>query len=241
MKSNLILKKFTVNSVPGTMNQKELRTFFGGKMIYTEDNIYINDDSIQFSQVVADYNNGYQYYNTDTIPLGWETDFNENLTDLKANNQTISLYNQTTSEINNNTRWQITINGSKILKDYLFFKIKEQRVFKIISENDIYSNDINNAIYEYINKNIFSRYRLNTVDFYVSYYSIEDQSIYQNIALQYNPKFNETVYKKENLTNINVSGYDPYKFDTINILFNQSKPSNKYGFDYYFDLNFTKI
>lgn len=241
MKSNLILKKFNVNSVPGTMNQKELRTFFGGKMIYTEDNIYINDDAIKFSQVVADYNNGYQYYNTDTIPTAWETYFNENLSDLKANNQKISLYSQTSSEINNNTRWQITINGSNILRNYLFFKIKEQRVFKIIRENDIYSHNINNAIYEYIDKNIFSRYRLDKVDFYVSYYDITQQSTYQNIALQFNPKFNESVYRKENLTNINVSGYDPYKFDTINILFNQAKPSNKFGFDYYFDLIFTKI
>ena len=38
-----------------------------------------------------------------------------------------------------------------------------------------------------------------------------------------------------------VVGYDPYNFDTINIQYNQSKPSNQYSFDYYFDLNFTKI
>ncbi len=55
-----------------------------------------------------------------------------------------------------------------ILKDYLFFKIKEQRVFKNInSANEVYSNNINNAIYEYITSNIFRRYRLNKIDFYV--------------------------------------------------------------------------
>jgi hypothetical protein len=143
--------------------------------------------------------------------------------------------------LNNNTRWQITINGSNILKDYLFFKIKEQRVFKLIHANEVYSNDINNAIYEYITYNIFSRYRLDKVNFYVSYYDIKKQSVYDNIMLQYNPKFNHSVYTIDNLTNINVSGYDPYKFDTINIQYNQSKPSDQYSFDYYFDLNFTKI
>lgn len=244
MKSNLILKKFSVNSVPGTMNQNELRTFFGGKMIYTEDNIYINDDAIKFSHVINDAtngNNGYQYYDINTIPENWETNINENLSDLKENNQTISKYSQTESDKNNNTRWQININGSEILKDYLFFKIKEQRVFKIIRQNDIYSNDINNAIYDYINKNIFSKYRLNSVNFYVSYNNIKEQSIYNNIVLQYNPKFNQDIYKKENLTNISIQGYDPYKFDNINILYNQNKPSDQYNFDYYFDINFTKI
>jgi hypothetical protein len=238
MKSNLILKKFNTNTVPGTMNQKELRTFFGGKIIYSENNIYINDDSINFSQVIGDFNNGYQYYNQ---VADWETNFYENLTDLKLNNQNISLFSQTASNINNNTRWQVTINGSDILRDYLFFKIKEQRVFKIINESEVYYNDINNAIYEYINYNIFSRYRLDKVDFYVRYYDIKSQDIYDIILLQYNPQFNPDVYKQENLTNMNVIGYDPYKFDTINIQYNQSKPSTQYSFDYYFDLNFTKI
>lgn len=241
MKSNLMLKKFNVNTVPGTMNQQELRTFFGGKIIYSEDNIYINDDSINFSQVIGEYDNGYQYFDNTTIPESWETQFYENLTDLKANNQKISYFNQTSSELNNNTRWQITINGSNILKDYLFFKIKEQRVFKLIHANEVYSNNINNAIYEYITYNIFSRYRLDKVDFYVSYYDIKKQTIYDNIMLQYNPKFDHSVYTKENLTNMNVFGYDPYKFDTITVQYNQSKPSDQYSFNYYFDLNFTKI
>ena len=86
-----MLKKFSVNAVPGTMNQKELRTFFGGKVIYSEDTININDDSIAYSQVVSDYNNGYQYFDYNTIPSNWETQFYENLTDLKYNNQSMSM------------------------------------------------------------------------------------------------------------------------------------------------------
>jgi len=140
MKSNLMLKKFSVNSVPGTMNQQELRTFFGGKIIYSEDNIFINGDSISFSQVIDNYNNGYQYYDYNTIPADWEIQFSENLTDLKANNQTISLFNQDSVALNSNTKWQIIVNGTSILKDYLFFKIKEQRVFKVINNYEVYSS-----------------------------------------------------------------------------------------------------
>ena len=241
MKSNLILKKFSVNSVPGTMNQNELRTFFGGKIIYSEDTIYINGDAIKFSQVVGDYNDGYQYFDYNTMPENWETKFYENLTDLKSNNQTISLFNQNAINMNNNTRWQIIINGSSILKDYLFFKIKEQRVFKAINCNEVYSNNINSAIYEYIAYNIFKRYRLDKINFYVGYYDIKKQSIYSNILLQYNPQFSIDVYKPENLSNMTVVGYNPYNFDKITIQYNQSKPSNQYSFNYYFDLIFTKI
>jgi hypothetical protein len=241
MKSNLMLKKFSVNSVPGTMNQNELRNFFGGKIIYSEDTININNDAIKFSQVVGNYNDGYQYYNYNTMPENWETQFYENLVDLKNNNQTISLFNQNAINMNNNTRWQLVINGSNILKDYLFFKIKEQRIFKVINSTEVYSNNINSAIYDYINFNIFKRYRLEKVNFYVSYYDIKKQSIYDNIMLQYNPQFKVDVYKTENLSNMTLIGYNPYKFDTITIQYNQSKPSNQYSFNYYFDLVFTKI
>lgn len=240
MKSNLMLKKFTVNSVPGTMNQKELRTFFGGKVLYSEDNIYINNDTINFSQLVSDYDYGYQYYDYNSA-TGWETHFYENLTDLKDNNQSISLFNQDNTSLTNNTKWIITVNGSNILKNYLFFKIKEARVFKNIHAKEVYSKDINNAIFEYVTYNIFSRYRLDKINFYVEYYDIHEQTIYDNIKLQYSPQFKVDVYKAENLSNIGVIGYDPYKFDTVKIQYNQSKSSQKYGFNYYFDFNFTKI
>jgi hypothetical protein len=240
MKSNLMLKKFNTNAVPGTMNQKELRTFFGGKMLYCEDIISIDDDSIEFSQVVSDYNNGYQYFDIHTIPEDWETKFSENLIDLKSNNQTISLLSQNTDTMQNNTNWQIKINGSSILMDYLFFRIKQQRVFKMINANETISNNINAAIYDYIKNNIFSRYRLTKMDFYVQYYDIQKQNIYSNIKIQYNPQFNIEVYKSENLTNMSIIGFDPYKFDTITAQYNQSKSSKQYSFDYYFNLTFAK-
>jgi len=241
MKSNLMLKKFSTNPITGTMNQKELRTFFGGKIIYSENSININDDSIKFSQVIGDYNNGYQYVDPDVIPDDWETTFHENLTDLKNNYTSISLLSQSSDSVSDNTKWKIIINASSILRDYLFFKIKEQRVFRMINGNEVYSGDINTAIYEYINYNVFYRYRLEKIDFYVKYYDISTQTIYDNIQLQYNPKFNVDVYKKENLTNVNIVGFDPYKFDVVTVQYNQSKASSQYGFDYYFDLNFTKI
>jgi hypothetical protein len=241
MKSNLTLKKFSTNSVPGTMNQNELRTFFGSKIIYSENVINIDDDSINYSHVVGDYNNGYQYFDRSTIPDDWEVDFSENLTDLKNNYHTISLLSQTSENMLINTRWQININASSILTNYLYFKLKQQRVFKMINANELYSNNINTSVYEYVKNNLFSRYRLVDVKFYIQYYDIkEQQSLKKNILLQYNPKFNVDVYSDVNYTKLS-SNYDSYKFDSVILQYNQTKPSNQYSFDYYFDLVFSKI
>ncbi len=239
MKSNLMLKQFSITNVPGTMNQKELKTFFGGKILYSENDIYINNDSINFKQVVSNYNNGFQYFDEETIPDEWETTFSENLSDLKMNNQAISLLSQTNVNLTNNTRWQISINGTSILKDYLFFRIKEQRIFKLINASETYSNNINNAIYNYIENNLLPRYRLINIDFYVSYYDIKQQTIYSPIKLQYNPKFDANIYSQENLTNINIIGFNPWKFDNIILQYYQEKPSNQYSFNYYFNIKFS--
>ena len=116
MKSTLMLKKFTTTPVVGTMNTKELRTFFGGKAMYTEDVINIDDDTIQFSFVVSGNNYGYQYYDVDHIPEGLEEEFSENLVDLKLNHQTISLLNQNNDNLSNNTRWEIKIKAKKYIE-----------------------------------------------------------------------------------------------------------------------------
>ena len=233
-----MLKKFSTNTVPGTMNQKELRTFFGGKVMYSEKLIYINDDTVDFSHVVGDYNNGYQYFDNTTIPDDWETNFSQNLTDLKGNYQKISLMSQDAASMANNTKWQIDIKASSILTDYLYFKIKQQRVFKMINANETYSNNINNAVYDYVKKNLFSRYRLIDVKFYIKYYDLSKQSINKNIMLQYTPNFNVEVYNQENFVKLN-SKYDQFKFDNVMMQYSQTKPSNQYGFDYYFDLIFS--
>jgi hypothetical protein len=242
MKSDLVLKKFSISMIPGTMNQKELRTFFGGKMIFTENVININDDTIDYSHVVSSFNNGYQYFDATTIPDEWETKYSENLIDLKMNNQSISLLSQTSSSYQNNTKWQININGASILTDYFYFRLKEQRVFKMINENELYYNDIDTGVYEYIKDNIFSRYRLENIKFYVKYFDLKiEQSLRKNVLLQYDPKYDYDAFATENLTNVNIIGFDPYRFDNIILQYNQSKPSNQYRFDYYFDLNFSKI
>lgn len=243
MKSNLILKKFDTDSVPGTMNIYDLRTFFGGKVAFIEDNISINSDAIEFSYVYGGKQTGYQYYDNENVPEAWETDYIENLTDLKDNKHSISLLNQTALDLNTNTRWKIEISARDILRDYLFFKFRESRVFQVIKYNEVYNKGLNSTIYNYIDNNIINNYKFDNMEYYVKYSNIpKNQSIKRNILLKFEPNFTEEVYIEDNkISNFNVVNLDEYAFDKIIINYFQIKPSNVYKFDYYFNLNFIKI
>lgn len=241
MKSNLILKKFETENVPGTMNVRDLRTFFGGKIVYTEDIISINDDAIEFSYVGSGRELGYQYYNKDNMPEDWEVNYIENLTDLKNNNHTISVLSQPTQNLNINTRWKIEIDAKSILRDYLFFKFRESRAFQVINYSELYNKSINNSIYNYIDWNVIDTYKFETLNFYVSYSNIKkEQSIKKVILLQYQSNFTEDVYDAKNkISNFNLL-IDEYNFEKIIMLYYQTKSSQQYKFDYYFDLKFIK-
>ncbi len=242
MKSNLMLKKFDTDKVPGIMNIYDLRTFFGGKVAFIEDNISINSDAVEFSYVYDGKQTGYQYYDKENIPEGWETDYIENLTDLKDNNHNISLLNQTSLNLHSNTRWKIEIRARDILRDYLFFKFRESRVFQVIKYDELYNKGINDTIYNYINTNIMSNYKFESIDFYIQYSNIYQQTIKKNILLQFEPNFTEDVYADLNhVSNFNIINLDEFVYDNIVINYFQIKPSNIYKFDYYFNLNFIKI
>jgi hypothetical protein len=243
MKSNLILKKFETDAVPGTMNVSDLRTFFGGKIAFTEDEIIINDDAVEFSYVGGGKETGYQYFDVDDVPNDWETEYIENFTDLKDNYHSISLLNQTSVNLNTNTRWQLKIEARKILRDYFFFKFKESRIFQSIKYDEVYNNSLNDTLYSYIDKNIIGNYKFDTIELYVSYSNIpSEQSLKNNILLKFNPDFTDDVYIDTNkISNFNVLDLDKFNFETLTINYFQTKPSNVYKFDYYFDLKFVKI
>lgn len=243
MKSTLILKSFDTDGVPGTMNLKEIRTFFGGKMLSMENEININSDAINFSYVFASKNTGYQYIDKENIPDDWEQEYIQNLSDLKSENISITLLNQPLADLNNNTKWRLEIKANNILRDYLFFKLRESRVFQGIKYSDFYNKSINDSVYSYIDSNLMDKYKFGGFDLYVRYFNIPEQSSTRTqILLQFQPNFSETVYVPENkVSNYSFISLDEYKFQKIVIHYQQTKPSTSYKFDYYYDLKFIKV
>jgi len=253
MKENLILKKYKKESVNGTFNLLEDESFFGSKIMDIEDEIIIDDKSVQYFQYFIDAestdstgktlakNNGYQnnYVNnyTETFTL-------LDVVNLKLINHTIYEAQQKDIDRKNNTKWKISIDIKNILREYLFAKIKERRTFKSLNYKNFSNNDINNSIYEYINLNLLDRYKFENLVFYTKYTDIKNNSIFSNMILkQFDPKFRsdiELLEYKNNDVNINISNFiDPLA--NVIIDYFQTKPSSDYKFDYYFNIYFKKI
>jgi hypothetical protein len=234
MKSDTFIIKYDKQPQKGTFNMKETNCFFGSKMMEIEDEIVIDDKLIQYFNKL----NGYQNYDNlvDEVPI------NINLNDIKLSYHTISIIQQNQTDYLNNTRWQIDIKIREILKLYLFSKIKERRVFKSITEDDIYNKSLDTSIDDYINNNLIDRYEFNKINLYIKYENIEqDQTNNSGSKLQYNPSWNVFLKDKQYLiTNLNIIS-DISNLNDLIINYNQIKPSTIYRFDYYYDLYFKKI
>jgi hypothetical protein len=233
MKDNLMIKQYNVIYDNGTKNMKTSKSFFGTKLIDIEDSITIDNISIKYTDIY-----GYQYFNTN--PIEKETILN--LSELKKRNHQIKLQTQNDFNISNNTIWEIIINIEEILRQYLFFKIKESRTFKTVKQEHTKNNDINLSIYDFINFNILNKYKIDHVDFYIKYKSILNNNKFDK-SVQYDPIFDNTILKSENLIK-NYTFIKKDEFDNlsnIKIIYNQIKNSLEYKFDYYFNLIYKRI
>lgn len=241
MKSDLMLNKFDKIPVAGTNSVKEFRNYFGSKMVEIEDSIIIDDISIQYSEIQEDgNNNGFQDYvvnNMEIIKI-------INLTDMKKLYSSIELLPQSSVDLENNTRWVIKINAKKILQEYLFLKLKENRTFKCVYYKDLYGYDVNTFIRYYIDENILNRYKFDRVDLYVNYINVATYNdVFGDVSLKYNPIMNKNIAVSDNLVkNVNLQQISNIIYlDELKIAYNQIKKSTEYKFDYYFNIHYTKI
>jgi len=254
MKENLILKNFVTEKVNGTFNLLEEETFFGSKVMEIEDDVNINDTSVQYfqyfytitdpnnsAQTNAAKNNGYQF---SALNQFVEDFFLLDCVQLKLNNHTIIKAQQTEIDEKNNTKWNIILDIKTILREYLFSKIKERRTFKSIKYNNFLNSDINRSIYNYIELNVLDRFQFDSIDFFVKYTDIKNNTVYSNTTLkQFDPKFRsdiELLEYKNNNVNVKIDNFiDP--LSNVKIDYFQTKPSTDYKFDYYFNIHFVKI
>ncbi|MFW6226295.1 MAG: hypothetical protein ACOC3V_05000 [bacterium] len=238
MKNDLIITRFKTETMVGTMNPKDVKTFFGSKMVNIEDTINIDNSEIQYSEVFDidfEENNGYQYFD----------DFNNveniyliNLYDVKRTNQNISLVQQSSIDIRNNTQWRIDINWKNILSDYIFYKLKNRRTFKSIKYTDVLNENINLFIRDYIKDNLINRYEFSEIRFYVKYYDLEEGDEFRDPNLLFTPNFvNDIKEDKYFVKNINTNIID----NILRVNYKQVQPSTDKKFNYYFDLIFRKI
>lgn len=238
MKNNLILSKYITEGVQGTKSVYDNRTFFGSKMVDIEDLIFVDNSVIQYTEVYDEIdkrNNGYQYYE-DIYNI--EKDYLVMLDDIKSLNQNITLLSQHDIDLNINTNWLIVINWKVILEEYLYYRLKEARTFKVIKYSDTIKENINIYIRDYIQQNLINRYDFDYIDLYVEYVELDQYDKEKDVNLSYNPIFDISVRKEGNkIVNANLTKFS----ELLNINYKQTESSKSYTFKYYFDLYFKRV
>lgn len=256
MRKNFITREYTTTPISGVKCMKEQKTFFGSKILEIEDEMYIGNTNIVWTES-----------NDNTQGIKLEDIFQSfNTFDYKKNNHTIKISdNQTDTERKEYTMYDIKINIRELVKSYLFAQLKTNRAFENISNSITYTNNVNDSIYEYITQNIYPRISFNNIILYVKYYKIgQTQGILDSnneeiIAYQYDNLFREDLITIVPINGESQAEYlkrtDEYKNsirvknfyistdlnqDYANIIYKQTQTSQEYKFDYYFDVIWNK-
>jgi len=229
MRRSYISPEYQTKAVYGTLNMLEESTFFGAKMLEIEDSIVIDTLDIIY----------YQNQNGEQLDLSIESSFASivySSSDNKKSNHTLVLDpSQPKYQLDNNTRWILTIDLKTIITDYLFATLKKFRTFEgIKNDMNIYANT-DTAIKSYINYNILNRYRYKTIQLYVNYVDLRNQN-----TLRYKNNWDKNSINTSNLLT-KLQTETEFDESSIKVTFNQEKPSSTYRFDYYFNILFEKI
>jgi len=229
MRRTYISPEYQTKAVYGTLNMLEESTFFGAKMLEIEDSIVIDTLDIIY----------YQNQNGEQLDLSIESSFASivySSSDNKKSNHTLVLDpSQPKFQLDNNTRWILTIDLKTIITDYLFATLKKFRTFEgIKNDMNIYANT-DTAIKSYINYNILNRYRYKSIQLYVNYVDLRNQN-----ALRYKNTWDKNSINTSNLLT-KLQTETEFDESSIKVTFNQEKPSSTYRFDYYFNILFEKI
>jgi hypothetical protein len=229
MRRTYISPEYQNRAVYGTLNMVEESTFFGAKMLEVEDSISIDNQDIIY----------YQKLNGEQLDFSVESSLPSTVyssSTNKSDNHTLVIdTTQPKYQLDNNTRWILTIDLKTIITEYLYATLKKYRTFEGVKNEMTMFNDINVGIKNYIQFNVLNRYKLKSVDLYVRYQDLRNQSL-----LRYKNKWDNTII---NTTYKLIKFQTETEFDgsSIKITFNQEKPSNTYSMDYYFNILFEKI
>lgn len=229
MRRNYISPEYINKKVYGTYNMVEESNFFCAKMLDIEDEISIDVQSISY----------YQKKTGEQLDLSIESSLQSIIyssSDSKLSNHTLILDpTQTDYQLNNNTRWILEINIKSILIDFIFATMKRYRTFEGIQNSMTLENDVNVSLRKYIEYNVFDRYKLNNLNFYVSYRDLRNQSV-----LRYKNNWKSSIVSTDNLMK-KIQTETSFDGSSIKVFFNQEKSSSTYVMDYYFNLSFVKL
>jgi hypothetical protein len=229
MRRDYISPEYKSVRVYGTFNMLEESNFFGSKMLEIEDSIIISNQEIIY----------YQNENGEQIDYSIESSIESYnysaITDKQLNHTLVIDNTQPLYQKNENTKWILTIDLEKIITNYIFANLKKYRTFEGVKKDMTIYDDVNVAISNYINFNVYNRYKVETIDLYVTYNSLRNQNI-----LKFKNTWNRNVESSENkLTRVQTEYFS--NNSKVRLIFNQEKPSKEFSYNYFFNVNLTKL
>ena len=229
MRRDYISPEYKSVRVYGTFNMLEESNFFGSKMLEIEDSIIISNQEIIY----------YQNENGEQIDYSIESSLQSYnysaITDKQVNHTLVIDNTQPLYQKNENTRWILTLDLEKIITNYIFANLKKYRTFEGVKKDMTIYDDVNVAISNYINFNVYNRYKVETIDLYVTYNSLRNQNI-----LKFKNTWNRNVENSENkLTRVQTEYFS--NNSKVRLIFNQEKPSKEFSYNYFFNVNLTKL
>lgn len=224
MRRSYISPEFDNVEVNGTLNTFDSSSFFGTNLLKIEDKIIIDDIDIIWYQLPTKEQTDLSVESTLTAK------YYSSSNDKKANHIIYKDINQSLSQEKSNTRWVIDIDFETILKNYIFSEIKRSRCLNGLKNNMTVFNDVDIFIMDYLSNNIINKYDINEVELFISY-----KNLIQDSSLKSNNNWNQNISKSNKLTSFESIQQD----SNIKISFNQ-KDSEKFSFDYYFNIIFNK-
>jgi hypothetical protein len=229
MRRSYISPEYISKKVYGSFNMVEESNFFLSKMLDIEDKIYISKQDLIY----------YQNSNGEQLNFAIESSIASlvySSNEDKLSNHTLIIdESQTQYQRDRNTKWIMTINLSTILKNYLFASMKKFRSFEGLKNNMTRNGDVNVALKNYIDSNVYNRYKFSKIDLYISYKDLRDQSI-----LRYKNYWNQNVDIESNRV-VKIQTETATDESTVKLFFNQEKDSSDFAFEYYYNILFEKL
>ena len=230
MRRTYISPEFEYKKVHGSLSMLEQSTFFGSKMLDIDDKIEILNENIVYFQL----SNGEQ--------LNLESEKNlpqivyDTVIDKKTNHSLKIDESQTEEDKLRNTRWILDIEVRNILRNYIFASMKKYRTFEGLLNNMTINNNVNAALFDYIDKNVMNRYKFSKVEFF-----IKSLDLLTVGGLKYNNQYDSTMeLNPGTLFNKFQTVTDANDLD-ISLTFYQPDFASRYAFSYYYNLYFEKL
>ncbi len=229
MRRTYISPEYVTQRVYGTFNMREESNFFSGKMLEIEDLITVGVEDIPYYQNLKGEQIEFSVESS-TQPVVYSP-----ITDKISNHTLVLDESQTKLQKEKNTKWVLTINSKIILSNHIFALMKKWRSFEGIKNEMTSTNDVSQSLKNYIDFNVYDRYKIKGIDLYIAYRDLRNQNV-----LKWKNTFSQKAISSSNKytkiqTETSIDG------SIVKLLFSQEKPADDYNFEYFFNINYEKL